>query len=207
MMKNQLQKNSITREADKFLKTLRNRKLGNTPFRKATHGISRHLMHRLHGLLHKEGVKPGDVMFVIILRAAVGMLPAALQTFPGASVGVVGLGRNEHTKHPFWYLEKLPPISKKSIIVILDPMLATGGSAATAVARLKLRGASTRKIFFVGVIGAPEGFSKLAKQIPKSHILLAALDECLDPNAMIVPGLGDFGDRYFGNVPPVGPKR
>ena len=85
-------------------------------------------------------------------------------------------------------------------------MLATGGSAASAVSRLQLRGADPRKTYFVGVIGAPEGLARISARIPKSHVVLAVLDDCLDKNAMIVPGLGDFGDRYFGNVPPTPSK-
>lgn len=201
MIKKQSQKYTLFKEAEKSLKILRNRKLGNEPFRKATHEVSAHLMRRVRALFRTQGVRPQDVVIVIILRAAVGMLSAAIKAFPKAPVGVLGLGRNERTKRAFWYLEKLPPISKKNTTVLLDPMLATGGSAETAVSRLKLRGADPKKIYFVGVIGAPEGFLRLAKRIPKEHILLAALDDHLNEDAMIVPGLGDFGDRYFGDVP------
>ena len=80
-------------------------------------------------------------------------------------------------------------------------MLATGGSASAAVSRLILRGADPRNIYFVGVIAAPSGVVRLAQKIPESHIILSIIDEGLDHDAMIVPGLGDFGDRYFGNIP------
>jgi uracil phosphoribosyltransferase len=207
MKKQQLHKNTLLKEADGALNVLRNRKVSNALFRKATHEVSRHLMRRLHTLLRTRGVRSEEVVIVIILRAAVGMLSAAIETFPDAPVGVLGLGRNERTKRAFRYLEKLPPISKRSTVVILDPMLATGGSAETAVLRLILRGADLKKVYFVGVIGAPEGLSRLAKKIPKNHIMLAALDDCLNEQAMIVPGLGDFGDRYFGDAPPVLSKK
>src|SRR3989338_2998739 len=184
-----------------LLLTLRNRNLSTPEFRKAAEKMSVLLLRKLKAVLNKDGVRSGEVSTVIILRAAVAMLPPMLHMFPGTSVGVLGLRRDEHTKRAHWYYEKLPPISKKSIIVILDPMLATGGSASAAVSRLILRGADPRNIYFVGVIAAPSGVVRLAQKIPESHIILSKIDEGLGHDAMIVPRLGDFGDRYFGNIP------
>lgn len=183
-----------------LLLTLRDRNLSTSGFRKAAERMSVLLLRRLKVVLSKDGVRPEEVSTVIILRAAVAMLPSMLHLFPGTPVGVLGLRRDEQTKRAHWYYEKLPPISKKSIIVILDPMLATGGSASAAVSRLVLRGADPRNIYFVGVIAAPLGVARLARKIPESHIILCVVDEGLDKDAMIVPGLGDFGDRYFGNI-------
>lgn len=184
-----------------LLLILRDRNLSTSEFRKTAEKMTLLLLRKLKIILDKDGAGSEEVLTVIILRAAVAMLPPMLRMFPGTSVGVLGLRRDERTKRAHWYYEKLPPISKKSIIVILDPMLATGGSASAAVSRLILRGADPRNIYFVGVIAAPVGVARLARKIPEAHIILSVIDECLDRDAMIVPGLGDFGDRYFGNIP------
>lgn len=126
------------------------------------------------------------------------MLNAAIHTFPSAPVAVAGLKRDEETAVAHWYYENFPPVTKRHTIVILDPMLATGGSAEEVVLNLQNRGADPNKIFFVGIIAAPEGVVRLSKHIPKQNILLAAVDAGLDAKKYIVPGLGDFGDRYFG---------
>lgn len=200
-MRNRSGKIAAGKEPERSLRILRNRTVAIEKFRMATGDVSLHLMRKLQKLFQKRGVKMKDIVLVFILRAAVGMLPAAFKIFPSAPTGILGLGRNEGTKRPFWYLEKLPPLSPKSVVVIFDPMLATGGSACAAVSRITQRGARPAHIYYVGVIGAPEGLTRLAKHIPEDQILLATLDERLDANAMIVPGLGDFGDRFFGNLP------
>jgi uracil phosphoribosyltransferase len=126
------------------------------------------------------------------------MLEPVLQKFPKAPVGVLGMKRGESTFRPSWYYENIPPLSGQSIVVILDPMLATGGSAETAVSHLLEHGAKSKNVYFLGIIGAPEGFARLAHFIPRKNIILASIDKGLDTKKYIVPGLGDFGDRYFG---------
>ena len=181
-----------------LLKILRDRKADTTEFRDATRRLCALLMRKQKTILQKRGVPQKDVVFVVILRASLAFLDAAMQSFPKAPVGVLGLKRDEKTFAPRWYYENLPRLSKKSTVVICDPMLATGGSAEAAIKKLARRGADRKKMYFVGVIAATEGLSRLAKHIPQRNIMLAAVDEKLDARKMIVPGLGDFGDRYFG---------
>ena len=133
---------------------------------------------------------------VPILRAGLGMVNGILALVPSAKVGHIGLYRDEVTHEPHEYYCKLPnPINERTIVV-LDPMLATGGSAGAAVTLLKQRGC--KHISYVGLVGAPEGVDALQKQHPDIDIYLAALDDRLNENGYIVPGLGDCGDRLFG---------
>jgi uracil phosphoribosyltransferase len=138
------------------------------------------------------------LIFAVILRAGFALLPEALEAYPDAKVAVLGLRRNERTKKAYWYYENTPKITSKDTIAILDPMLATGGSAVQAVRRLLDLGGNAKKIYFVGVIAAPEGLDRLTRLIPQENLILAAVDNGLDAKKFIVPGLGDFGDRYFG---------
>lgn len=183
---------------EKFLKKLRNRKTSTTSFRVASEKVCTHLMLRLVTLFKKQHVSLDNVIIVIILRSGFALLDPALRTFPNALVGVLGMKRDEHTFNPYWYYENLPSLSEKSTVVLLDPMLATGGSAEAAVLRLHEHGAKMENIYFLGIIGATEGFTRLAHFIPKENIVLAAIDKGLNAKKYIVPGLGDFGDRYFG---------
>lgn len=183
---------------DTHLNILRDRTADTAAFRAASDKLCGGLMRNLKADLEKRGVRPERVAFVIILRAAIALLGPALQAFPHAPVGVLGLKRDEHTLAPRSYYENLPPLDEYDAIVLLDPMLATGGSAEAAVSRLLLRGANPEKLYFAGVIAALVGLSRLSVHIPRENIVLAAVDEKLDDKGMIVPGLGDFGDRYFG---------
>ena len=182
----------------KPLEILRDREADTAAFRAASHVLCTKLMQELGTLLRERGVDSKRVVFVIILRSAIALLEPALRTFPHALAGVLGLKRDERTLIPRWYYENLPPLSEDSVVVVIDPMLATGGSAAAAVSRLIERGANSKGIFFLGVIAAREGVSVLSRLIPRGNIVCAAVDETLDAKGMIVPGLGDFGDRYFG---------
>lgn len=186
---------------DKSLAVLRDRKTDTATFRAAAEKLCALLMRDMKTLLRKHGVAEKDVALVTILRSGVALVPPALRAFPGARVGVLGLKRDERTFVARWYYENLPPLSKRSAIVILDPMLATGGTTEAAVARLVERGAAPEHIYFIGVIAASEGFERLARLIPEKNIVLAAIDKKLDARKLIVPGLGDFGDRYFGYLP------
>ena len=134
--------------------------------------------------------------FVPILRAGIGMVEAAIDVVPGAIVYHLGMFRDEATHQPVHYYNKLPTESKVDLVIVLDPMLATGGSASDAFAALKSWGAT--EIRFVSLIAAPEGVARLAAEHPDVPVYSAALDRELNANAFILPGLGDAGDRLFG---------
>lgn len=134
--------------------------------------------------------------FVPILRAGLGMVEGMLAMIPAAKVGHIGLYRDPATLEPVEYYCKLPSDIEEREVIVLDPMLATGGSACDAISLIKKRGA--RNIRFVGIIGAREGLNRLQREHPDVQVFLAALDEELNDHAYIVPGLGDAGDRIFG---------
>ncbi|MCU1490649.1 MAG: uracil phosphoribosyltransferase [Acidimicrobiaceae bacterium] len=132
---------------------------------------------------------------VPILRAGLGMLEAVTELFPEVSVGYLGLERDHATFEPSLYYSKLPPLENRTAL-LLDPMLATGGSAAAACSALEAGG--PRHITLLSVVAAPEGIARLQAAHPAVDVYTVAIDEGLDANAYIVPGLGDFGDRLFG---------
>lgn len=134
--------------------------------------------------------------FVPILRAGLGMVDGMLALIPAAKVGHIGLYRDPDTLMPVEYYCKLPGDIEERDVIVLDPMLATGGSAADAITLIKQHGA--RNIKFIGIIGAPEGLALLQKEHPDVQIYLASLDEKLNDHGYIIPGLGDAGDRIFG---------
>lgn len=133
---------------------------------------------------------------VPILRAGLGMVEGIWELMPSAEVWHIGLYRDEHTLQPVEYYNKLPVDPRVSVCLILDPMLATGGSAIATADILKRWG--VKKIKFVGLIGAPEGIKAMQTAHPDIDIYLAAIDDHLNERAYIVPGLGDAGDRQFG---------
>lgn len=136
------------------------------------------------------------VAIIPILRAGIGMVDGILQLIPAAKVGHIGLYRDEETLEPHEYFVKLPEDIDNRQMFVVDPMLATGGSAVMAIDALKKRGASN--ISFVCLVAAPEGVKVLQEAHPDVDIYTAALDERLNENGYIVPGLGDAGDRLFG---------
>jgi uracil phosphoribosyltransferase len=136
------------------------------------------------------------VVAVPVLRAGLGMLGAFLDLVPSAQVGYFGLERNETTAVARRYYEKVPEELSAAYVFLLDPMLATGGSAAMAVEGLRDRGA--RRVRFLCIVAAPEGVAHLAETAPDAEIYTAALDRCLKDHKYILPGLGDFGDRLYG---------
>ncbi len=137
-----------------------------------------------------------EVVIVPILRAGIGLLDGIRRLVPTAKVGFIGMYRDEETMEPVEYFAKFPNDLENSIVMIVDPMLATGGSANDAINLVKARGAKSIKL--VCLVGAPEGVQLLQKEHPDVDIYLAALDEKLNENSYIVPGLGDAGDRIFG---------
>lgn len=141
-------------------------------------------------------VMDGDLVVIPILRAGLAMLPGALQAIPTAKVGFVGLKRDEDTAIASEYYWNLPPIDAKTTVIITDPMLATGGSIDHVLARLEDIKKLQTKV--VCVVAAPEGLKKIQHKFPKVIIYTAAVDEGLNSKAYIVPGLGDYGDRYMG---------
>ena len=141
-------------------------------------------------------VSDNSVVIVPILRAGLGMVNGVHVLFPSARVGHIGMYRNEETLIPETYYCKLPSGIEDKLVMVVDPMLATGGSACDAIQLLKDRGC--KKIKFMAIIGAPEGVSKLAETHPDVDIYVSTLDRCLNENGYILPGLGDAGDRLFG---------
>jgi uracil phosphoribosyltransferase len=139
-----------------------------------------------------------DLVAVPILRAGLGMLEAVAELFPEVSVGYIGLERDDTTLLPTSYYEKLPPLNGRHVL-LLDPMLATGGSAAAACASIAGKGPA--EIRFLCVVAAPQGLAKLAAEHPGVPVFAAALDRDLTDKGYILPGLGDFGDRLFGTDP------
>lgn len=137
-----------------------------------------------------------EISIVLILRAGLGMADGLLDLIPEARVGHIGLYRNEETLEPVEYYSKLPTNIAESEVILVDPMLATGGSLAAAVKIVQKTGAKSIKC--LTLLAAPEGVKYMAKEHPEVPVFTAALDERLNENGYIVPGLGDAGDRLFG---------
>ena len=144
-----------------------------------------------------------DLVAVPILRAGLGMLEAVTELFPEVSVGYIGLERDDATLRPTSYYEKLPPLAGRHVL-LLDPMLATGGSAAAACA--SIAGKRPEEIRFVCVVAAPQGLEKMQREHPRVPVFTASRDRDLNDKGYILPGLGDFGDRLFGTEPQLGAK-
>ena len=142
---------------------------------------------------HISGKK---LAIVPILRAGLGMVEGVSSLVPAARIGHIGLYRDEETLKPVEYYCKLPKDIAERDVIVVDPMLATGGSAIDAVSQIKLR--NPRSIRFMGIIAAPEGIEAFTKAHPDVNVYVAALDEKLNDKGYIVPGLGDAGDRIFG---------
>jgi uracil phosphoribosyltransferase len=148
------------------------------------------LQHCLASQLSKE------VVLVPVLRAGLGMVEGISSLIPTAKVGHMGLYRDHQTLEPMKYYAKFPENLGDSVVLLLDPMLATGGSASAAISNLKEEGASHIKL--ICIVGAPEGVARIEQDHPDVNIYLTALDEGLNESGYIVPGLGDAGDRLFG---------
>ncbi len=147
----------------------------------------------------KSRVISGKKLGIIpILRAGLGMVDGILKLIPAAKVGHIGLYRDETTLQPVVYYVKLPPDIAERELIVIDPMLATGGSAAAALRLLREKGA--RNVKLMCLIAAPEGIAKIQQEHPDVNIYVAAVDERLNEHGYIVPGLGDAGDRLYGTL-------
>ncbi|PIE89176.1 MAG: uracil phosphoribosyltransferase [Acidobacteria bacterium] len=149
-----------------------------------------------NGPVEVDHIVGKKVTIVPILRAGLGMMPGVLDLIPNARVSVVGLYRNEETLEPVAYYEKMAPNLDERIALILDPMLATGGSVIAAIDMLKKSGCKNIRGIFL--VAAPEGIANLEKKHPDVDIYIAALDDGLNSDGYILPGLGDAGDKIFG---------
>ncbi len=146
-----------------------------------------------------EGVQlSGKIILVPILRSGLALLYPFLRYFPEASVGFVGMRRDEKTFEAHNYYKNIPQIGREDHVVILEPMIATGGSGMATLDILQEMGASPEKILYVSVIAAPEGLMLIRSKYPAVKMIVAQTDKTLNAAKFIVPGLGDFGDRYFG---------
>ncbi|MGI6634354.1 MAG: uracil phosphoribosyltransferase [Christensenellales bacterium] len=146
--------------------------------------------------MHTRMLSGMPIGVVPILRAGLGMVDGIMQLIPNAKVGHIGLYRDPDTLQPVEYYCKLPADSEHRLLVVLDPMLATGGSASAAITFIKQRGSTNIKL--VNLIAAPEGIERVQQDHPDVDIYVAALDEKLNDHGYIIPGLGDAGDRLYG---------
>lgn len=191
-----------------YLTILRNRTTGASEFRRCCKGMTEVLMVEAAKKLSLESTEvdtplestsgarlSGGVVFVPILRAGLGMLDPAMAIIPGSSVGYIGLERDEATAEASCYYAKMPDLSASSQVFVLDPMLATGGSAAMCIDQIKAHGA--KQVNMVCIIAAPEGIAALEAAHPDVPILAGKIDRQLNEQKYILPGLGDFGDRLF----------
>lgn len=192
------------------LSIMRNKKTGSKDFRELLGEIAMLMGYELTRDLPLEDVTietpitkmkakmiSGKKLAIVpILRAGLGMVDGLLELVPVAKVGHIGLYRDPETHNPVEYYCKLPNDIEDRIVILVDPMLATGGSACDALSMLKKHGC--RNIRFMALVGAPEGVKRVQEEHPDVDIFIAALDEYLNDHAYIVPGLGDAGDRIFG---------
>lgn len=196
------------------LTMIRDKNTGTKEFREIVNEIARLLAYEVSRDLPVEDVEVETpivtttqkqlagkkVVVVPILRAGLGMVDGILDLIPAARVGHVGLYRDEETMKPVEYFVKMPKDLENRQLYVVDPMLATGGSAIAALDSLLERGAKIENIKFICVVAAPEGVKALQEAHPEAQIFTAALDDKLDENAYIVPGLGDAGDRLYGTL-------
>jgi uracil phosphoribosyltransferase len=192
-----------------YLTVLRDRNTGPEAFRAAARGLTYSLVLEATKRLPIEtveidspmertvGYEIADVVAVAVLRAGLGMLDAVLEMIPNCKVGFAGVQRDEETATPQEYYARLPDLSEASVL-ILEPMLATGGSLSWAVDKVKSSGA--RDITALCVVTAPDGVKRMYEDHPDVHIVAAAHDRELNDQFYIVPGLGDMGDRLFGTL-------
>lgn len=191
------------------LTIIRNEKTSNQEFRRNILELSKLMVYEVTKDLEEESIKiktpiaeasfktiKNKIILIPVLRAGLGMLDGFLDLIPNASVGYIGVKRNEETLKPIEYFVKLPKIDDNTDIIVLDPMLATGGSASYAIDIIKKNGG--KKIIFASIVSAPEGIELIEKNHPDVKLYTCAKDIKLNDIGYIVPGLGDCGDRLFG---------
>jgi len=194
-----------------LLTQLRDKNTSRADFRRLANSLSHVLAQEIAEKLSTETVScetpvttttgiqfSGSIVLVPILRSGIAMVPAFISYFPDARIGVMGLKRDEKTAQAHQYYANLPPLTADDQIIILDPMLATGGTAVQTIAALTEKGVSEKRIHFVGIVAAPEGEKAVRSAAPGVNLCIAARDEKLNDKKFIIPGLGDFGDRFFG---------
>lgn len=194
-----------------LLTTLRDVETPLGEFRQAANQVAHLLAARASGLVHQTSIKVktplGEtqgaalrhrVVLIPILRAGIALLPAFQICFPSAPIGFYGIRREEATATPLLYYENIPPLQPSDIILFLDPMIATGGTALLALGKLINKGFSPSHMALIGIIGSTEGLQKIRTEYPLLNTIVAVEDPELNRDKLIVPGLGDFGDRYFG---------
>ena len=183
---------------DGLLAVLRDRDVGTAEFRRASDALAGLLCADVvEGLDAGDGAAGGDVMLVAVLRAGLALLPAFTSALPSAPVAFVGIARDEDTAQPDLYYTRFPEVMPTRALII-DPMLATAGTACLVAELLMREGYSADAMHFAGVLGSREGVERLAGVIPRGNISVVAVDPELDARKFIVPGIGDYGDRYFG---------
>jgi len=138
------------------------------------------------------------LILVPILRSGLVLLPAFIEYFPDAAIGCLGMKRDEKTAIPHLYYKNMPPIKGTETLIILDPMVATGGSALAALEIITKMPVQPKRLMFVGIIGSQQGVDVVKKAYPHLTMLITHIDPKLNDKKFIVPGLGDFGDRFFG---------
>lgn len=193
--------------------TIRDKETGHRIFRAALAQIAGLMVYEVTRSLPTERVSvqtpmteatcttiKGVITIVPVLRAGLGMIDGILKVMPEARVGHLGLARDEATLEPHAYLNKLPNDLDAGPVILVDPMLATGGSASAAITMLRQAGASD--IRMICLVAAPEGIARMQQDHPDVTIYAAALDECLNEKGYIIPGLGDAGDRMYGTINP-----
>lgn len=178
-----------------LLSTLRDRSTDTADFRRTSDELARLLCEETLARLREDGTD--GPMLVPVLRAGLALLPAFAGALPDAPVAFVGIARDERTAQPDLYYTRFPEAMPPRALII-DPMLATAGTACLVAELLIGEGYSPDAIHFVGVLAAREGVDRLAGVIPRANISVVAVDPELDARKFIVPGIGDYGDRYFG---------
>lgn len=196
-----------------LLSMLRNKNSDQATFRNAAKNLSQLLAYRTFEhirmrritidttLTQTEGLALAQrVVIIPILRSGITMLEPFLSVFIEAVVGVVGLKRDEITAQAHWYYHNIPPLQHNDQIIVIDPMIATGGTGCETLTMLDKLGVDMKTALYVSIISSPEGLARLKQDFPTVTVITAACDSHLNDKKFIVPGLGDYGDRYFGTV-------
>ena len=180
---------------ESLMNILRNRQTPMAAFKETSNALSRIIATEVKNSLSEDISE--KIVLLPILRAGIALLPAFMDLFTQARIGFIGLQRDAQAV-PYLYYEKLPSLSSESQVIILDPMIATGGSMLLTLEHLTTLGGNPENYTVVGMIGTPQAMEVIGKACPQAKIILGTIDEGLDDQKYIVPGLGDFGDRFFG---------